>query len=277
MQKFHQILRLGSVLALVLLVAACGAAPAEPDAPGELLFTANGEDFVRQGFTSKDGWQISFDHLWVTMENVVAYRTDPPYDAATGEEPVGEQVGLVGPYTLDLAEGDEDAEPLRIGSVSAPAGQYNALAWHLVPATTGAAEGYALLLDGTAGRDEETIDFVLRLPATFRYYCGEYVGDERKGILAAGGTAEVEATFHFDHIFGDAAAPADDSLNAGALGFDPLAALAMGGTLEADLASLQAGLSEAEYQTLLDTLQTLGHVGEGHCYEATGGYTGHSE
>ncbi|WP_353736712.1 hypothetical protein [Moorena sp. SIO2C4] len=30
---------------------------------GKLQFRANGEDFVRQGFVSKDRWQISFDRV----------------------------------------------------------------------------------------------------------------------------------------------------------------------------------------------------------------------
>ena len=29
----------------------------------ETALVANGEDFVRQGFVSKDGWRISFDHV----------------------------------------------------------------------------------------------------------------------------------------------------------------------------------------------------------------------
>ena len=30
---------------------------------GSLVLVANGEDFVRQGFVSKDGWSINFEHL----------------------------------------------------------------------------------------------------------------------------------------------------------------------------------------------------------------------
>ncbi len=53
-----------------LLLAACEAAPAqesaapeaeavaESEGTGTLEIVANGEDFVRQGFVSKDGWAI---------------------------------------------------------------------------------------------------------------------------------------------------------------------------------------------------------------------------
>lgn len=242
---------------------------------GTLRFLANGEDFVRQGFTSKDGWAITFDHLYITLTDLTAYQTDPPYDATNGEEPEGvAQVADTGVFTVDLAEGDENADPIVVDTVVAPAGQYNALSWRIVPAPEGDAQGYTLLLDGTAEKEGETIDFTLRIDTEYAYTCGEYVGDERKGILEAGGEANLEATFHFDHIFGDGEAAPDDSLNVGALGFDPLAAAATDGTLDASLADLESAMPAEAFSQLQSTLETLGHVGEGHCYEASGGYTG---
>lgn len=243
---------------------------------GTLTFVANGEDFVRQGFISKDGWQITFDHVYVTLSEIEAYQAEPPYDASTGEAIEGEAVTLPGPYTLDLAAGDADAEPLTIGAAADVAtGHYNALGWKMVPATVDEAAGYTVRLQGTATKADTTIAFILNIEDEYSYTCGEYIGDERKGFLSAGDTTAVEATFHFDHIFGDGEADPDDSLNVGALGFEPLAAAADGDKLEADLATLAEKLSAEDLATLRDTLSTLGHVGEGHCYEATGGFTGH--
>ncbi|MEO1288023.1 MAG: DUF4382 domain-containing protein, partial [Chloroflexota bacterium] len=54
-------------------------------ATGTLEFHANGEDFVREGFVSKDGWIINFDHVWVSLSNVRAHQTNPPYDPFAGE------------------------------------------------------------------------------------------------------------------------------------------------------------------------------------------------
>ena len=96
-----------------------------------------------------------------------------------------------------------------------------------------------------------------------------YIGDERKGFLDAGTQADVEATFHFDHVFGDGDAPADDSINTGVLGFNPLAELATDGTVMVDMASLKQSLEPQDYSTLENTLLGLGHVGEGHCSEAS--------
>jgi hypothetical protein len=93
------------------------------------------------------------------------------------------------------------------------------------------------------------------------------VGDDRKGFLDADGTADLEATFHFDHLFGDGEAPPEDEINTGALGFDPLAAIAEGNTLDLDQAGLEAQLSPADYDRLMGILPSLGHVGEGHCEE----------
>jgi hypothetical protein len=237
---------------------------------GTLQFVANGEDFVRQGFVSKDGWSITFDHVYITLSEITAYQTDPPYDPHTGGEIQSDvAVSLDGVHTVDLAEGAEDADPIFLGEVAdAPAGHYNALAWDMIPASSGDASGYTLLLVGTAEKDGETVDFTIGIENEYPFACGEYVGDERKGILEAGGTAELEMTFHFDHVFGDAETPMDDDLNVGALGFEPFAGVAEGGKLDVDMAALEDMLSAEDYQMLVDILPTLGHVGEGHCHYA---------
>ena len=235
---------------------------------GTLQFYANGEDFVRQGFVSKDGWSVNFDHVYVTLADVAAYQTDPPYDPHTGGYIDADvEVGLAGVYTVDLAERSEDADPILVGQVEdADAGHYNAISWEMVKATSGPAAGYSLVVVGKAAKDSQSIDFTISVEEEYEYSCGEYVGDERKGIVEDGGTADVEMTFHFDHIFGDIDAPMDDHLNLGATGFDPFAAIAEDGELDVDVAGLQGKLSAGDYQTLVDVLPTLGHVGEGHCY-----------
>ena len=129
--------------------------------------------------------------------------------------------------------------------------------------------GYSLVVVGTAEKDDQAIAFTIKVEPEYTYTCGEYVGDERKGILQKDGVADLEMTFHFDHIFGDAETPLDDDLNIGAPGFEPFAGAAEGGTLDADMAGLQAKLSAGDYQTLADVLLTLGHVGEGHCHSET--------
>ncbi len=280
-----------TVLALTSAVAIHGCAgdqaprtdsePAAPTSPattttngetGTLAIRANGEDFVRQGFTSKDGWQIEFDHLYVNLDQVTAYQTDPPFDPEA-DQPIQPNVkteaNLDGVKTIDLAKGDENAEPIVIGEMQAPAGRYNALSWQMVKAPDGPAAGYPLLLQGTAAKDGQTVNFTLKVDAELGFTCGDFVGDERKGIVQAGQTADLEATFHFDHLFGDADTAADDALNTGALGFAPLAAIAQNGQLDADLATLKAQLSQEDYSKLVEVLPSLGHVGEGHCKETT--------
>jgi hypothetical protein len=232
------------ILAMVLPSCAGGGAT------GTLEFYANGEDFVRQGFVSKDGWSIQFDHVYITLSDVTAYQTDPPYDPQLGAGINGKYtVGLDKVYTIDLAEGDEDALPILVGKISdVPAGHYNAVSWKMVKAESGPAAGYSLVMIGTAQKDGQSIDFVINVEEECDYQCGEYVGDERKGIVQDGGTADLEMTFHFDHIFGDADTPLDDELNLAAIGFEPFAGGAQG--------------EEVINMTELH----LGHVGEGHCH-----------
>jgi len=105
---------------------------------GELEIRANGEDFVRQGFITKDGWQVDSDHIYVTLSEVTAYQSEPPFDANTKGTPKAETVVSIGePITVDLAAGDDTAEPILVKTLEAPAGRYNALSWKVTPATTG--------------------------------------------------------------------------------------------------------------------------------------------
>ena len=82
--------------------------------------------------------------------------------------------------------------------------------------------GTRLVIAGQAEKEGDTVNFTMRIDDEYTYTCGEYVGDARKGYLEKDGTADLEMTFHFDHIFGDAETPMDDSLNVSALGFEPL-------------------------------------------------------
>ena len=255
----------GTVIVLALvLVQGCSSAKKA----GTLEFKANGEDFVRQGFVSKDGWAIDFDHVYVTLAAITGYQTSPPYDPHSGGSIESKQSAtLSGTHTVDLAEGGEDAEPILVGSMSdAPVGHYNAISWEMVKATSGPSAGYPLSVVGSASKDGQVIDFEIKVESEYAYSCGEYVGDARKGILEQDGVADLEMTFHFDHIFGDADTPPDDDLNTAAVGFEPFANAASGGRLESDMNGLESKLSAEDYRMLEDILPTLGHVGEGHCH-----------
>ncbi len=236
---------------------------------GTLKLRANGEDFVRKSFLSKDGWKITFDQLYVNLAEVTAYQTNPPYNAETGGQPEArEKIILAQTKTVDLAEGDETAEAILVSQISAPPGHYNALSWKMLKATEGPAQGYSLLMNGTATKDGQTIPFTLKIDQELEFTCGDFVGEQRKGILRAGDSAELEATFHFDHLFGDGSAPLGDEINTGALGFAPLAAIATAEKVEADMAALKSKLSPTDYQKFMAILPSLGHVGEGHCHES---------
>ena len=189
MRKSHLAIAVVALLSMVLFT---GCAPAAKQ--GTLQFYANGEGFVRQGFVSKDGWAITFDHVYITLTDVAAYQTSPPYDPHSGGDIKSqEKVALAGTHTVDLAEGGEDAPPILVGDEKdATVGHYNAISWKMAKAL-------------------------------------------------------------------------DDELNVGAPGFEPFAGVTDGGNLDADMAALQARMSADDYQVLVDTLLTLGHVGEGHC------------
>ena len=235
---------------------------------GDLMFTVNGEDFVRSGFVSSDGWHITFRHLYVTITDVTAYKTDPPYDPHSGDEIIATtQVELDGVFTIDLAEGDENADPILIGTLEdVPTGHYNAITWSMIPSSEGSSRGYTIYLDAQAEKGDQSYNVRLGFENGYRYSAGEFVGDVRKGFVNVEEPGELEMTFHFDHIFGDIGQPADCDLNLMAIGFEPFAELMVEGTVEEDLATLERKLSEETYRKLLEVLPTLGHTGEGHCH-----------
>jgi hypothetical protein len=247
------------LLSVVLLISAlavtvgCSGSDSEGKVPatGTLQIYANGEDFVREGFVSKDGWSIIFDHVYITLSDITAYQTNPAYDAHSEEAIDGDvEITLSDIHTIDLAAGDENADPILVGTLNnVEAGHYNSIYWKMAQATSGPATGYSLVMIGTAEKGSETVDFSIKFDSVCEYSCGEYVGDERKGIVSEGGTADLEMTFHFDHLFGDIETPADDELNLGALGFEALLDMPEGGDPDMDMAEIH-----------------LGHVGEGHCF-----------
>lgn len=254
----------GYFLCVVLLITVLSACQQQQS--GVLRFVANGEDFIRKGFVSKDGWEIKFEHAYIHLKNIKGYQADPPYDPTTKQNITSEEsVGISGPYTIDLAKGDGNADPILIDEVEAPTGHYNAVSWEIATATDGEMAGHSLLLIGEATKKEQTIPFKIGIDKEYITQAGEFIGDERKGYVDEGQTGGLELTFHFDHLFGDGELPAGDELNQGAIGFDPFAALAKDGSVDITMAELKEQ-SPAIYETLLHIMISLGHVGEGHAY-----------
>ena len=246
---------------------------ADNQSPGEatLNLVANGEDFVRQGFVTKDGWTMNFDRLDINLGDVTAYQIDGTFEP-TEEDTLDsldyqEKVSLLDiPQVVDLAEGEADAEPILVANKEVTPGFYNAMAWKIDTAEADyPLAGKTMVLQGTATKDERVINFDISLNRPIQYLCGEYVGDERKGIIQAQETGELETTFHFDHIFGDNQTSPDDALNVDALGFEPLAQLASSDSLTVDDATLTQQLSAEDQEKLTKAVIGLGHVGEGHC------------
>ncbi len=245
-----------------------GTIETELETTGQLSFAANGEDFVREGFVSSDGWEITFRHVYLTITDVTAYQTDPPYDPHSNEEITSDnKVELNTTVTVDLAEGGNNAAPISVGVIeNVPTGHYNALSWNLVPAESGLSEGYSILIEAQASKGDQSYNVTLGFEDSYRYYAGEFVGDTRKGFVTEETPGDLEMTFHFDHLFGDYAQPSDSDLNVKAIGFEPFAELMQEGTVYEDLTSLSQALSEETYEKLLEVLPTLGHTGEGHCF-----------
>jgi len=259
-------IQLGLTLLLALgLLTGCSSPADELKDAGTLVFTANGEDFVRNGMISKDGWEISFDHVYVTLSDITGYQTDPPYDPDESDTITSDVKASINEViTVDLAEGDENASPIYISEVAALPGHYNGLSWNQVKAPEGTHKGYSLVIIGNAKKDDTSLPFQLNFDKEYGYKAGEYLGDTRKGFVKTDDSSNVEITMHFDHLFGDGNSPADDGLNVHALGFDPIFKLAEDGRIELDYNTLASAITEDELMKLNKILSSFGHVGEGH-------------
>ncbi|WP_164920868.1 DUF4382 domain-containing protein [Thermosynechococcus vestitus] len=247
--------RLGMVIIFsTALLVSC--APASQK--GTLQLYANGEERLQTGWTSKDGWQLQFDHVYLTLGTVTAYQTNPPFDPEGGDRPKSEvTVVFSDPVTVDLVR---DERPL-VGSTVAAVGHFNALQWQTVAPS--------LQLVGTAQRGSVRVPFNLTLDQPLAFVCGDYIGDQRKGIVAANSAADLEITLHFDHLFGDGAEPPTAAINRDAVGFDPFAAIATPEGVTVDWTGLQQKLRSQDFERLRKVLSSLGHVGEGHCREVS--------
>jgi hypothetical protein len=230
---------------------------------GNLTLVANGEDLIRQGLTTKDGWKVQFDNVSVTLDQVTAYQVDSSFEPQANQKikPLQTVVLVDTPITVNLAEGDENAEPIFVVTKEVPSGHYNALAWQVRSNNNEP----SIILEGIANKGEQNIQFTLKLNPTLNYQCGEFVGEERKGFVNSNETTDLEVTFHFDHLFGNIELGDNDTMNLDALGFTPLANLAENGTLIITQDLLKEKLESEDYQKLEHNLQNLGHVGEGHC------------
>ncbi len=224
-----------------------------PSGSGKIIFTANGEDFVRQGFLERKGWKITFDHVYLNIANPVAYNSGTL------------KAELKGDFIVDLAKGDEKAEPIVVGVLDkVKEGNYQSLKFGLKRAENGEYKGYSIVMIGKARKNSEVRDFIIKLDEEIVFDGKEgYVGDEVKGMLPKGKETTVEMTFHFDHIFGDKSAPANDHVNSGSVGFDYFNAFVKNGKVDVSQKEL---VNTMEYKKLLGAIATLGHLGEGHCH-----------
>ena len=217
---------------------------------GTLQFFANGEELITEGFVApkltKDGWELKFDHAFVTLSGITAHVTNPPYNPHSGDAISGEtNVRLEGIHTVDLVR---SGPTVLVGEVSGvKPGQYNAISWNMVKAADGVLAGYSMVLIGTARKGDRKVPFQIKSTDEVGYRCGEFVGDERKGFVTEGAVGDLEMTFHFDHIFGRTDKAPDDPLNLEALGFDRF-----------------TEKTPAVHALELKGMH-LGHAGEGHC------------
>ena len=182
----------GLVLFLVggatVFLLSCSEDAVEPlvqEQTGALTFYTNGEEFIRDGFTSKDGWEISFDHFFVNIYGPTAVQVDVEEEADerssssdvpwvplhaghphTGVTAGGAHVALVGDFLVDLARSPLSPEEERtpIGTVEdrdgldnlVSTGNYNMVNFNVQPVLRNG--DMPTLVDPVVAEDAESMD-----------------------------------------------------------------------------------------------------------------------
>jgi len=260
----------GLTLALAL-GAACGD---DPLADGTLQVTIYGEDYIEDRIPAADvadGWSIDFSRFLVAVSHV-----------GLGKDADHETLAAHEIRVFDLTKPSNGLGHL-VASGDAAGGVYDVLAYTVGPAATGAiagnatssdvaemiAGGFAVLVEGTATKAGDAIDFMWGFGRATRYAPCE------TGARVDGGTASSQITIHADHLFYDSlvsespdvrfqlVADADGNAD-GAVTLEELAAVDI-----TALSNYQVG-NQTQVTNLRAFIEaqigTLGHVdGEGHC------------
>ncbi len=288
---------------------------------GTLIFNANGEGFVADGFRSEDDWHIQFDHVYVNIYGPTAFQGEVETNARHAGHPHAEipdgtaHVSLTGEYFVDLKR-NSGPDIVEVGRViNAPVGNYNFLNFTLKNITADSAptlvvndddnsvapdvyEGYCLVLIGTADDDgpggNDPIGFTIKFNQEMAFNnCGILALEDNYSVVETNGTGDVQMTFHFDHIFGDGEEVWEEDTdygNAGdptgpdcvdpeymnfwGIGFDPFRLVgdaSYGGSFDIDQEDMKTDtptpiMPNSVHAQLYNSLKTLGHYGEGHCY-----------
>ncbi len=169
--RFLKALLFVAVTIAVIAFAACGWDEEDYEGSffdpgrGDLMFLADGEEFIRDGFVSVDDWHIEFDHVYVYLTDIYAEQTSgissakPRAPASSKPSPAGDmdrsyhaghgstdttdggtsfRVPLKGSYFVDL---HDQAGPTTLGIVTGVvAGNYDSVDFTVTPAADSTAQ-----------------------------------------------------------------------------------------------------------------------------------------
>jgi hypothetical protein len=285
---------LGSFALVATMLAACSSD--DSAGQGSLRIKISGEEAALTGYPVQtgdheiafsDGWELAFQKILVSL-------TDFNLQAEDGDD----AELAAGPVVADLHLG----QPRLWSFAGVPARRWDRVGFTLEPPTRKskavneiddadvtrmADEGYAILIQATAKKDDRTVQLDYGFPFTVVSTRCENGMDRTDGIVVANGAVnEAQVTIHLDHLFFDSFAVDDAGLH-----FEPMAAVApaSGPLTLADL-SKQANLSDLKdpggapldlaydpgsvfnpvpktlEDYVIDAATTIGHWnGEGHC------------
>ena len=188
------------------------------------------DELLQQGFTSKDFWQIRFEHLYITFDG--KGRT---IDLSDGDEPLS--------AILSQWQGNE-------ANIKGASDQTSQLSGRIMKATSGPSQGYGIYFQGKAYRENSQVAFTIKFEQEFLVKCPFQSNSQSTSQNTSKSKTDVALSLRLENLFGDARLPADGRVNRVALGFDAFAELAEKDSLVIDMATLKQRLAPEAFNTL---------------------------
>ncbi|MBZ0270715.1 hypothetical protein K8I61_01665 [bacterium] len=238
---------------------------------GDLDFVIDGGAELRGEITSKDGWRLVWDHVYVHLTDVVAWRADiakhagETHDGDAGEAGDEHVSPPVNDFYVELTKAAEPSVFITAGGV--PAGRYGMIEFNLSPDTPKHGDddvfgnAFTILVD--ADKDEEHLFLTVTVRDAYEFLdCGPNpdvapVTPESAGQAVVG----IDAS----PIFGNVNLAGDDPLNEASIGFQPFADAATTEVLVVKHHDLHDTLGDDLAERFLDSLALAGRTGAARC------------
>ncbi len=197
------------------------------------------ENFLKDSLISKDGWKLTFHHIYVKVSNVRAAKS--PHLSEYTAHPENTITFIEVPKTIDLISQEISTLQSSLHKTD------------------------RVVINGLASKGNKTIEFTLRFNHDSNYICDRLSDVNNASISAGQQLEEIQTSLNFDRLFGNGNLPASASINQEAIGFQPLANLAHNHHLDLNETGLKNYLSAKYYKALPKSFSNVSEMAGNKC------------